>query len=120
MINGQLAPDAGEILLAARNIAGLPPRAIWRLGVGRTFQIAATFGSMTVVENVQMALISHAGETYPLWRPAADAPSRARARAAAQVGMQRGRRPRLQASSPTATSSASNSRSRSPTSRACC
>jgi branched-chain amino acid transport system ATP-binding protein len=72
MINGQLKPDSGRVLLAGRDIAGLPPRDIWRLGVGRTFQIAATFGSLTVVENVQMALISHAGETYQIWRPAAD------------------------------------------------
>jgi branched-chain amino acid transport system ATP-binding protein len=70
-INGQLAPDSGAILLAGQNIAGLAPRAIWRLGVGRTFQVAATFGSMTVAENVQMALISHSHETYGLWRPAA-------------------------------------------------
>ena len=48
MINGQLAPDSGEILFAGKNIAGLAPREIWRLGVGRTFQVAATFGSMTV------------------------------------------------------------------------
>jgi branched-chain amino acid transport system ATP-binding protein len=78
MINGQIAPDAGRILLEGRDITGLPPRAIWRRGVGRTFQIAATFGSMTVVENVQMALISHAGEIFHCWRPAA-----ARHRAAA-------------------------------------
>ena len=70
-INGQLAPDSGEILLAGDNIAGLVPREIWRRGVGRTFQVAATFGSMTVAENVQMALISHAGDIYRLWRPAA-------------------------------------------------
>ena len=69
-INGQLAPDSGEILLAGDNIAGLVPREIWRRGVGRTFQVAATFGSMTVAENVQMALISHAGDIYRLWRPA--------------------------------------------------
>jgi branched-chain amino acid transport system ATP-binding protein len=71
MINGQLAPDSGEILFADKNIAGLAPRAIWRLGVGRTFQVAATFGSMTVIENVQMALLSHGNEIYRLWRPAA-------------------------------------------------
>ena len=59
MINGQLTPDSGEILFEDRNIAGLKPRAVWRLGVGRTFQVAATFSSMTVIENVQMALISH-------------------------------------------------------------
>jgi branched-chain amino acid transport system ATP-binding protein len=88
MINGQLTPDSGRILFADRDIAGRPPRDIWRLGVGRTFQIAATFGSMTVVENLQMALISHAGETLRFWRPAA---ARHRARALAlleQVGMQ--------------------------------
>jgi branched-chain amino acid transport system ATP-binding protein len=87
MINGQLTPDSGEILFEGKNIAGLAPRAIWRLGVGRTFQVAATFGSMTVVENVQMALISHAHETYRLWRAAA-AQHRERALALlAQVGM---------------------------------
>jgi branched-chain amino acid transport system ATP-binding protein len=87
MINGQLKPDAGAILFEGHDIAGLAPRDIWRLGVGRTFQVAATFGSMTVVENVQTALISHARETYGLWRPAA---SRHRERALAlleQVGM---------------------------------
>jgi branched-chain amino acid transport system ATP-binding protein len=71
MINGQLAPDSGEILLEGKNIAGLKPREIWRLGVGRTFQVAATFASMTVIENVQMALMSYERETLRLWRPAA-------------------------------------------------
>ena len=87
IINGQLAPDSGEVRLAGRSIVGLLPRAIWRLGVGRTFQIAATFGSMTVIENVQMALISHAGEIFSFGRPAA---KRHRQRALdllAQVGM---------------------------------
>ena len=59
MVNGQLAPDAGSVTLAGRELVGLTPRAVWRLGVGRTFQITATFGSMTVLENVQMALASH-------------------------------------------------------------
>ena len=87
MINGQLKPDAGAILFEGSDIAGLAPRAIWRRGVGRTFQVAATFHSMTVAENVQMALISHADETYGLWKPAA---VRHRARALdllEQVGM---------------------------------
>ena len=88
MINGQLAPDSGEILFEGKNIAGFKPREIWRLGVGRTFQVAATFHSMTVAENVQMALISHARGIYGLWRPAA-AQHRARAlELLAQVGMQ--------------------------------
>ena len=71
MINGQLAADSGEIWFEGSKLSGRKPREIWRLGVGRTFQVAATFGSMTVVENVQMALISHAQQVYRLWRPAA-------------------------------------------------
>jgi branched-chain amino acid transport system ATP-binding protein len=71
MINGQLAPDAGDIKFESRSIVGMAPRDVWRLGIGRTFQIAATFGSMTVAENVQMALISHAGEIHHWWKPAA-------------------------------------------------
>ena len=59
MLNGQLRPDSGGVSLNGRSIVGLPPRRIWRLGVGRTFQITATFVSMTVRENVQMALLSH-------------------------------------------------------------
>ena len=71
MLNGQLRPDAGTVRLQGRDITGLPPRRVWRLGVGRTFQITATFGSMTVRENVQMALLSHARRLAGLWRPLA-------------------------------------------------
>lgn len=69
MLNGQIKPTRGEIFLDGQNIAGLPPRRIWRMGVGRTFQVTATFGSMTVVENVQMALLSERGRLRGLWRP---------------------------------------------------
>lgn len=58
LLNGQLTPDAGQIELDGEPLAGRAPRDIWRLGVGRTFQITATFGSMTARENVQMALAS--------------------------------------------------------------
>jgi branched-chain amino acid transport system ATP-binding protein len=64
MAGGQLRPDKGRVVLDGCDITGMPPRAIWRLGVGRTFQIAATFASMSVTENVQMALISHAGRVF--------------------------------------------------------
>ncbi len=86
-INGQLAPDSGAILLEGQDIAGMAPREIWRLGVGRTFQVAASFSSMTVIENVQMALISHAHEIYRLWRPAAGLHRERALDLLAQVGM---------------------------------
>jgi branched-chain amino acid transport system ATP-binding protein len=59
MLNGQLRPHSGSIRFRDRELVGLSPRQIWRLGVGRTFQITATYPSMTVCENVQMALVSH-------------------------------------------------------------
>ncbi|MAM25909.1 MAG: ABC transporter ATP-binding protein [Rhodobacteraceae bacterium] len=64
MLMGQLRPSAGKVLLKGREITGMRPRRIWRMGVGRTFQITATYASMTVVENVQMALISHHRRIY--------------------------------------------------------
>jgi branched-chain amino acid transport system ATP-binding protein len=70
MIGGQLIPDSGQVLLDGADITGRPPRKIWRQGVGRTFQVAQTFVSMTVVENVQMALISLARRTLGFWQDA--------------------------------------------------
>ena len=71
MVNGQLRPSSGSVRFAGRELVGMKPRAIWRLGVGRTFQIAATFASFTVVENVQLAVTSHHHRIFSLWRPAA-------------------------------------------------
>ncbi|NYT67055.1 ABC transporter ATP-binding protein [Pusillimonas noertemannii] len=71
MVNGQLRADRGSIKLDGHELIGLPPRSIWKLGVGRTFQIAETFGSLTVVENVQMALLSADGKLLATWRKAA-------------------------------------------------
>jgi len=84
MINGQLRPD---IVFQGRNIAGLRPRHISRLGVGRTFQVAATFGSMTVIENVQMALTSHHRELYRFVSPFAACRRREAHALLAEVGM---------------------------------
>jgi branched-chain amino acid transport system ATP-binding protein len=70
LLGGQLRPDAGRILLAGQDIAGLSPHAIWRRGLARTFQVAATFRSMSVRGNVQVALLSHRKRTLGLWRRA--------------------------------------------------
>jgi branched-chain amino acid transport system ATP-binding protein len=70
MLNGQLRPDAGRIRLRGRDVAGLPPRMICRHGVGRTFQVTATFASMTARENVQVALLAHRRRVWRFWRPA--------------------------------------------------
>jgi branched-chain amino acid transport system ATP-binding protein len=73
LINGQLRPDRGSIRFDGRETVGMRPRDIWRLGVGRTFQVSATFGSMTVLENVQLALLSFNRRLFRFWSPAGDA-----------------------------------------------
>ena len=72
MVGGQLRPDAGQVRLDGRDITGLPPRRIARLGVGRTFQVTATFGSMTLRENVQMALLAARRQVWRAWAPVRD------------------------------------------------
>jgi len=69
LVNGQLVPDAGSIELAGASIGGLPPQIIARRGVGRTFQVAATFASMTVRQNVVLALLAHAGRHGAMFAP---------------------------------------------------
>ncbi len=64
IVGGQLRPDRGTISFDGQSISGLSARAIWQRGVGRTFQIAQTFVSMTVAENVQMALQSGKRQTF--------------------------------------------------------
>lgn len=71
VLGGQLRPDAGSVRLDGRELVGLPAGKICRLGVGRTFQTAATFRSMTVLENVQTALLSRDRLLLRPWRRAA-------------------------------------------------
>ncbi len=87
MLNGQLRPDGGSIALGGTDITGHRPPAVWRLGVGRTFQITATFASMTVRENVQMALLSHRRALWRFWRPVHNLPTAEADALLAQVSM---------------------------------
>jgi branched-chain amino acid transport system ATP-binding protein len=75
LVNGQLVPDAGSVTFAGSRIDGAPAHAIARRGVGRTFQVAATFASMTVRENLRLAQLAHAGRTGRLLRLPTDDPA---------------------------------------------
>lgn len=70
LINGQLSPDQGSIIIMGYKTNGKKPRHVWKLGVGRTFQVTSTFPSMTVVENVQIAFLSYHQRTKSLLRKA--------------------------------------------------
>ncbi len=52
LITGIYHPNRGRILLSGRDITGLPPHLIAKLGIGRTYQNIRLFNDMTVLENV--------------------------------------------------------------------
>ncbi|HYZ34197.1 MAG TPA: ABC transporter ATP-binding protein [Crenalkalicoccus sp.] len=73
MTTGYLRPQAGRILYEGRSILGLPPRAIVRRGIARSFQLPQLFLEHTVLENAALAVAAHRGIWHPL-RPLLRAP----------------------------------------------
>ncbi len=71
LLTGQLACDRGRILFRGEEIGGTAPHRIWRRGISRTFQVPATFRSLTVRENVQTVLLSSAGRSRQMVAEAA-------------------------------------------------
>ena len=67
LITGHLRPDAGAVVLEGRNITGLAPHDVCRLGMGRSFQRTNIFPKLTVYQNVQAAFLSHRGRGRNLW-----------------------------------------------------
>jgi branched-chain amino acid transport system ATP-binding protein len=63
-----LAPTRGKILFNGREITGMRPAAIARMGLVRSFQISATFPHMTVLENVRVALQRKTGMSMHFWK----------------------------------------------------
>ena len=79
LITGAFRPDEGRILLGGRNIAGLSSPEIVRQGIGRAFQIASIFPSLTVRETILGAVNAHRNWHAKIVRrfPLAEAQSRA-------------------------------------------
>jgi branched-chain amino acid transport system ATP-binding protein len=73
MTTGYLRPQAGSLTYDGRQILGLRPRRITRLGIGRSFQLPQLFTEHTVLENLALAIASRDGlfsAFTPLLRPA--------------------------------------------------
>jgi urea transport system ATP-binding protein len=68
LITGALKPDSGRIQWDGRDITGLQPATVARLGIGRKFQVPSVFEQLTVAEN--LALPGWAGHPLPMWRRA--------------------------------------------------
>ena len=60
MIAGALAPSAGSIVFAGRNVVGLTPERLCELGIARTFQIVRPLAGMTVLDNVVVGALNRA------------------------------------------------------------
>ncbi len=87
LIDGQLAPDAGAIEFEGRSLVGMPIATRTRTGIGRTFQVARAFGSMTVRQNAQLALAAASGAVFSVGAPLAACGAHAADGLLRQVGL---------------------------------
>ena len=63
-----LPPTRGTIRFKGRDITGLKPAKVARLGLVRSFQISAVFPHLTALENVRLALQRARGASFDFWR----------------------------------------------------
>ena len=70
LISGLYKPDRGSVRLREAEIAGLPPERITQAGIGRAFQITNLFPTLSVAENVRLAVQARAPERFGFWRSA--------------------------------------------------
>ncbi|MFT6773984.1 MAG: branched-chain amino acid transport system ATP-binding protein [Paracoccaceae bacterium] len=80
MVTGYITPDSGSIKLRDQEITGLGPRAITRLGVHRSFQIAQLCNELTVEENMLVAQAVNAEAPPSFFGSGRSAAARKRAR----------------------------------------
>jgi branched-chain amino acid transport system ATP-binding protein len=89
MLSGLRRPSSGQILLRGRDITNVPVHTRAHLGIGRSFQSSAVFGSLSVRDNVRLAVTAHRGGSLRAWpRRAVDESVSAEAdRILAEVGL---------------------------------
>jgi branched-chain amino acid transport system ATP-binding protein len=67
LITGHLRPDSGTVRLEGRDITGIAPHRLCRMGIGRSFQRTNIFPQLTVFENLQAAFLVHRGQGGNFW-----------------------------------------------------
>jgi branched-chain amino acid transport system ATP-binding protein len=68
LLTGSHAPDRGSVTFEGRDITGLPPRAIARLGISRSFQIMNLFNDYSALDNVLVATPEVRDRGFSMWR----------------------------------------------------
>lgn len=71
LISGKIAPDAGNVWLAGRDITGLSVAQRARLGLARSFQVSSLIAEYSALRNVMLALQARQGHSYRFLRPVA-------------------------------------------------
>lgn len=71
LCSGHYTPSSGRILLDGRDISGLPPAAVNRRGLARSFQITNVFPRLSVYENLRLAVMRRHGLQITFWKPVA-------------------------------------------------
>ena len=89
LIDGQLAPQAGRVLFDGESLSTWSTVERTRRGIGRTFQVAQTFATLTVLQNVQLALVAAEGGALGITDLLWDLRAQAASSLLAQVGLQR-------------------------------
>ena len=69
LITGHLEPDRGRVVFKERDVTGIAPHDLCRLGMGRSFQRTNIFPRLTVYENIQAAYVSHRGRGFNMFTP---------------------------------------------------
>lgn len=67
LITGHLRPDEGSVVLEGREITGIAPHKLCRMGMARSFQRTNIFPKLTVYENIQAAYIAYGGQALNMW-----------------------------------------------------
>ncbi len=67
LITGRMRPSAGHVWFDGREITGRPAHVIAKAGIGRAFQITMIFPRLTVLQNLQYAMLAHHGRTVQPW-----------------------------------------------------
>lgn len=68
VLTGHLRPTAGGVRFAGRDVAGLDPAALARLGLARSFQLVNVFPRLTALETVKVAVLTRRGRSHRWWR----------------------------------------------------
>jgi ABC-type branched-subunit amino acid transport system ATPase component/ABC-type branched-subunit amino acid transport system permease subunit len=70
LLSGMFPLDKGHVLLDGQRVDGLPPHAITRAGLGRSFQITNLFPGLSVEENIRLAVQARHPARFSLFRDA--------------------------------------------------